>query len=58
VHAGLGEHDRAFEWLEKAYTARDVHLAFLHVDPRWDAYRSDPRFVDLVARCGFRRAVR
>jgi TolB-like protein/DNA-binding winged helix-turn-helix (wHTH) protein/Flp pilus assembly protein TadD len=58
VHAGLGEHDRAFEWLEKAYTARDVHLAFLHVDPRWDAYRADPRFVDLVARCGFRRAVR
>jgi TolB-like protein/DNA-binding winged helix-turn-helix (wHTH) protein/Flp pilus assembly protein TadD len=58
VQAGLGEHDRAFEWLEKAYTERDVHLAFLHVDPRWDAYRADPRFVDLVARCGFRRAVR
>ena len=55
VHAGLGERDRAFEWLEKASTARDVHLAFLPVDPRWDAYRADPRFLALVARCGFRR---
>ena len=54
VHAGLGERDRAFEWLEKAFTARDVHLVFLPVDPRWDAYRADPRFVALVARC-FRR---
>jgi hypothetical protein len=55
VHAGLGERDRAFEWLEKAYTKRDVNLVFLPVDPRWDAIRDDPRFVDLVARCGFRR---
>ena len=55
VHAGLGEHARAFEWLEKAYTARDVHLVVLPVDPRWDDYRDDPRFVALVARCGFAR---
>jgi hypothetical protein len=58
VYAGLGERARAFEWLEKAYTKQDVNLVFLPVDPRWDAYRDDPRFVDLVARCGFRRAVR
>jgi TolB-like protein/Flp pilus assembly protein TadD len=55
VHAGLGERARAFEWLEDAYARRDVNLVFLPVDPRWDAYRDDPRFVDLVARCGFRR---
>ena len=58
VYAGLGERARAFEWLEKAYTKQDVNLVFLPVDPRWDAYRDDPRFVDLVARCGFSRAVR
>jgi len=23
------------------------------VDMRWDPYRSDPRFVSLLARCGF-----
>jgi TolB-like protein/DNA-binding winged helix-turn-helix (wHTH) protein/tetratricopeptide (TPR) repeat protein len=58
VYAGLGERARAFEWLEKAYTAHDVHLAFLPVDPRWDGYRADPRFLALVARCGFRRDTR
>lgn len=55
VYAGLGESAQVFEWLEKAYGARDVHLAFLPVDPRWAAYRADPRFDALVARCGFRR---
>ena len=55
VYAGLGERGRAFEWLEKAYTKQDVHLVFLPVDPRWDAIRDDPRFLALVARCGFRR---
>src|SRR5262249_26901594 len=34
VYAGLGERARVFEWLEKAYGAHDVWLAFLPVDPR------------------------
>jgi hypothetical protein len=54
VHAGLGERDAVFEWLGKAYDARDVHLIYLPVDPKWDPYRADPRFGALVARCGFR----
>ena len=53
VHAGLGDADAAFEWLGRAYTARDVHLMFLTVDVKWDRYRTDPRFADLLARCGF-----
>ena len=40
VHAGLGEREQAFEWLSRAYTARDVHLIFLPVDPKWAA--TDP----------------
>jgi TolB-like protein/DNA-binding winged helix-turn-helix (wHTH) protein/Tfp pilus assembly protein PilF len=55
VYAGLDDRARAFEWLEKAYVKHDAHLAFLQVDPRWAAYRDDPRFRDLVARCGFMR---
>jgi hypothetical protein len=55
VHAGLGERDAVFEWLEHAYSARDVHLIFLPVDAKWDDYRQDSRFVALLSRCGFLR---
>ena len=58
VHAGLGEREAVFEWLDRAYAARDVHLIFLPVDPKWDPYRADPRFVALLARCGFMRTAR
>ncbi|MEO7889304.1 MAG: winged helix-turn-helix domain-containing protein [Vicinamibacterales bacterium] len=53
VYAGLGERTTMFEFLEKAYAARDVNLIYLPVDMKWDPYRADPRFADLVARCGF-----
>jgi TolB-like protein/DNA-binding winged helix-turn-helix (wHTH) protein/Flp pilus assembly protein TadD len=53
VHAGLGEREPVFEWLDKAYVARDVHLIYLPVDAKWDPYRADPRFNALLARCGF-----
>jgi tetratricopeptide (TPR) repeat protein len=58
VHAGLGERDAVFEWLDRAYEARDVHLVFLTVDPKWDPYRADPRFAGLLARCDFMRTGR
>jgi len=52
VHAGLGEADAAFDWLERAYDARDVHLVYLRADPKWDALRADARFPALLKRCG------
>jgi tetratricopeptide (TPR) repeat protein len=57
VHAGLGERDAVFEWLDKAYTAHDVHLMYL-IDARWDPYRDDARFKALIDRCGFMRTAR
>jgi TolB-like protein/DNA-binding winged helix-turn-helix (wHTH) protein/Flp pilus assembly protein TadD len=53
VHAGLGDREAVFESLDRAYKARDVHLIFLPVDPKWDPYRADPRFEALLARCAF-----
>jgi TolB-like protein/DNA-binding winged helix-turn-helix (wHTH) protein/Tfp pilus assembly protein PilF len=56
VHAGLHENSRAFEWLEKAYREHAPDLVFLLTEPRWDAFRADGRFRDLLARVGFPRA--
>ncbi len=53
IHAGLGDRAAVMEWLERAYVARDVHLIFLPVDPKWDPFRTDPAFVRLLARAGF-----
>jgi TolB-like protein/DNA-binding winged helix-turn-helix (wHTH) protein/Flp pilus assembly protein TadD len=53
IYAGLDDKTSAFSWLDRAYDARDVHLIYLPVDAKWDRYRDDPRFVALLARCGF-----
>ena len=52
VYLGLGEQDEAIAWLEKAYEERDVRLSFLKIDPKWDSFRSDPRFVAILERVG------
>jgi tetratricopeptide (TPR) repeat protein len=54
VYAGLGNKDKAFEYLEKAYQERSSDLSyFLRADLRIDSLRSDPRFQDLVSRMNF-----
>src|SRR5260370_38833356 len=50
VYAQLGDKDRAFLWLERAYENRDFFLTFVKVDPQMDPLRSDPRFKDLLNR--------
>ncbi len=52
IHVGLGERDRAFEWLSRADEERHPWLVLLNVEPLLDPLRSDPRFADLVARIG------
>jgi TolB-like protein/tetratricopeptide (TPR) repeat protein len=52
IHAGLGDIDAAFDWLETAYRLRDGYLFWLPGAPGLDPLRSDPRFADLVHRVG------
>ncbi|HET8674206.1 MAG TPA: tetratricopeptide repeat protein, partial [Blastocatellia bacterium] len=52
VHAGLGQKDQAFEWLERAFEKHAVDLFTLKVEPMFDGLRSDPRFQDLLRRIG------
>jgi len=50
VHAGLGDKDKAFESLEKAFEERSTLLTYLNMDPRWDSLRGDPRFRAMLRR--------
>jgi TolB-like protein/Flp pilus assembly protein TadD len=52
VYAGLGELDKAFDWLGRSFDARDKGLTYLKIDPCLDPLRSDPRFARLVQRVG------
>ena len=52
LHTGLGEHDRAFESLERACEDRDGWLIWLKTEPRFDPLRSDARFARLLGRLG------
>jgi Tfp pilus assembly protein PilF len=53
AYAGLGQHDQAFEWLEKAFEGRDHWMVFLKVSPDMDNLRSDPRFKALLKKMNF-----
>jgi tetratricopeptide (TPR) repeat protein len=52
VHAGLGENDRALEWLERAGEERRPRLVVLSVAPAFDGLRGDPRFAALRKKLG------
>ncbi len=53
ICAGLGDKEKAFDFLEKAYQERSPDIPyFLKADLRLDTLRSDPRFQDLVRRVG------
>ena len=52
IHIGLGENNRALEYLEKSYEEHSHWLIYLHMDPSMDDLRNDPRFQDLVKRVG------
>jgi hypothetical protein len=54
-YLGLRQTDAMFQWLDRACDARDVHLVFAPVDPKWDPHRRDQRFQELISRCGFTR---
>jgi len=52
-YAGLRDHDKAIEWLERGYHEHAAMMFLLKVDPFLDNVRSDPRFQDLLRRMNF-----
>jgi eukaryotic-like serine/threonine-protein kinase len=55
VNAGLGDKERAFEWLEKAAADQTNLMQFLRVHPLLDPLRSEPRFDAMLRRVGLAR---
>jgi TolB-like protein/Tfp pilus assembly protein PilF len=53
IHIGLGDKNKAFDWLDKACTDRSDWMIFLKTDPLFDPLRADPRFLNLLRRVGF-----
>ncbi len=52
LYARLGDKDKAFEYLEKAYNERSPLLVAIRCEPDLDALRADIRFADLLRRIG------
>jgi DNA-binding winged helix-turn-helix (wHTH) protein/TolB-like protein/tetratricopeptide (TPR) repeat protein len=52
VYNGLGETEASLDELWRSFSRREVQLVFITVDPRWDKFRNEKRFVDLVTEMG------
>jgi hypothetical protein len=50
VYVGLGEDDRAFEWLDKAAGQPGALHFWIPTDPLWNRMRAHPRFQKILDR--------
>jgi Tfp pilus assembly protein PilF len=52
IYGRLGEKDKAFEMLEKAYAEHSKMMVGLNLEFAFDGLHSEPRFADLQRRIG------
>ena len=52
IHAGLGELDDCFKWMEKAFEQRSPFISGMKTNPMYDSLRTDARFISLQRRAG------
>jgi serine/threonine-protein kinase len=57
VYMGLGDKDRAFEWLDKAFQDRTSRLFNIQMHPEFASLRKDSRFAALVQRIGLPKSM-
>ncbi|HEX8566868.1 MAG TPA: protein kinase [Pyrinomonadaceae bacterium] len=50
VYCWLGDFERTFAHLERAFDERDVWVAWIGIDPQFDSIRRDGRYFDLLRR--------
>jgi hypothetical protein len=44
IYLGLGEKEKALDWLDKSYQDQESACWYLKVDPIYDSVRNEPRF--------------
>lgn len=54
VYAGLGEKDRALDWLERAWRTHQPHFPFAAVEYRFRSLHGNARFRSLLGRVGLK----
>ncbi len=52
VHGALGDLDRAFEYLDRAFAEEPASLSYIMTDPTVDPIRDDPRYEALLEKLG------
>src|ERR1051326_2191641 len=52
LHFTLGQLDKGFEWLTKAFQDRCFELISIRIDPRFKSLKGDPRFHALYSQLG------
>ena len=52
IHLGLGEKEKALDWLEKSYQDQESACWYLKVDPIYDSVRNEPRFQAILKKIG------
>jgi adenylate cyclase len=52
IYVGLGEKEKALDWLEKAYAEQDSACWYLRIDQIYDSVRDEPRFQAILKKLG------
>ena len=53
VYAGIGNIDKVFEYLNKAFEERSGGILFIR-NPNWEAIHNDPRYHELIKKMGWK----
>ncbi|MFC2081262.1 LytTR family transcriptional regulator DNA-binding domain-containing protein [Bacteroidota bacterium] len=48
IFRALGETQKMFEHLDKCLSEKNTPLIFINVDPVWNEFRGDPKFIELI----------
>jgi eukaryotic-like serine/threonine-protein kinase len=52
AYTGMGDKDKAFEWIDRAVEEHDQVIGYLKILPAWGSLRSDPRYMAALKNMG------